>query len=229
MLPDKYNMTMEENILYAKRNIVDSIWKSANLEGILVTFPETQAIYDGINVGRLRIDEVQAINNLKHAWQYIFFSMDVEMNLKFIESVHTFVGANIVEQPGKLRTYDVSMSGTKWRLQLPSEEKMNDLMQEYKTNLECLNATDAIITFMCRLMKAQAFNDGNKRLSMLVANHQLIKYGKGIVSISNEDKIEFGTKLIQYYEDEEKIDDLKTFVYEKGLDGIYKNNETENK
>ena len=34
MLKDKYNMTTEENVLYAKRNIVDSIWKSANLEGI---------------------------------------------------------------------------------------------------------------------------------------------------------------------------------------------------
>lgn len=56
ILVDKYNMTMEENILYAKRNIVDSIWKSANLEGITVTFLETQAIFDGANVGHLRID-----------------------------------------------------------------------------------------------------------------------------------------------------------------------------
>lgn len=30
MLVDKYNMTMKENILYAKRNIVDSIWKIIN-------------------------------------------------------------------------------------------------------------------------------------------------------------------------------------------------------
>ena len=34
MLKDKYYMSTEENVLYAKRNIVDSIWKSANLEGI---------------------------------------------------------------------------------------------------------------------------------------------------------------------------------------------------
>lgn len=56
MLKDKYYMSTEENVLYAKRNIVDSIWKSANLEGILVTFSEAQAIYDGANVGYLRID-----------------------------------------------------------------------------------------------------------------------------------------------------------------------------
>ena len=64
MLKDKYNMTTEENVLYAKRNMVDSIWKSANLEGISVTFSEAQAIYDGANVGHLRIDEIQAISGL---------------------------------------------------------------------------------------------------------------------------------------------------------------------
>lgn len=85
MLKDKYNMTTEENVLYAKRNIVDSIWKSANLEGIPVTFPETQAIYDGANVGHLRIDEIQAINNLKHAWQfdYLIFVKSFFMDLLY--------------------------------------------------------------------------------------------------------------------------------------------------
>lgn len=222
MLKDKYDMTMQENILYAKRNIVDSIWKSANLEGIPVTFPETQAIYDGSNVAHLRIDEIQAINNLKHAWQYIIFSMESSMNLNFIESIHAFVGANLIEQPGKLRAYDVSMGGTKWKPQLPSEEKMNDLIDTYNKNIANNHITDAIFTFMCQLMKMQAFNDGNKRTAMLVANHQLIKYGKGIISISNEDKIEFGTKLIAYYEDENKMENLKNFLYKSCLDGIQK-------
>ena len=115
MLKDKYNMTTEENVLYAKRNIVDSIWKSANLEGIPVTFPETQAIYDGANVGHLRIDEIQAINNLKHAWQFVIYSINTPIDLKFIQSIHAFVGSNIIEQPGELRKYDVSMGGTKWK------------------------------------------------------------------------------------------------------------------
>lgn len=227
MLVDKYNMTIEENVLYAKRNIVDSIWKSANLEGIPVTFPETQAIYDGANVARLRIDEIQAINNLKHAWQYIVFSMNSEMNLQFIESVHAFVGSNIVEQPGKLRTYEVSMGGTKWKPELPSKEKMNELIDRYESDLKKGNITESIFTFMCKLMKMQPFNDGNKRTAMLVANHQLIKYGKGILSIADEDRIEFGTKLIEYYEDENKIENLKTFLYEKCLDGIKKEIEFE--
>jgi len=37
---NKYNLTAEQNIFVAKRNIVDYIWKSANMEGIAVTYPE---------------------------------------------------------------------------------------------------------------------------------------------------------------------------------------------
>ena len=222
MLKDKYNMSTEENVLYAKRNMVDSIWKSANLEGISVTFSEAQAIYDGANVGHLRIDEIQAINNLKHAWQFVIYSINTSIDLKFIQSIHAFVGSNIVEQPGELRKYDVSMGGTKWKPELPTAEKMNSLIEEYQNSLST-NATDTILTFMCKLMKMQAFNDGNKRTSMLVANHELIKNGKGILSIADEDRIEFGTRLIKYYENEESIEKLKQFLYEKCLDGVNSN------
>lgn len=42
----KFHMTVEQNIFVAKRNIVDYIWKSARLEGINVTFPQTYAIIE---------------------------------------------------------------------------------------------------------------------------------------------------------------------------------------
>ena len=34
-MKDKFNLTREENVFIAKRNIIDYIWKSANLEEIL--------------------------------------------------------------------------------------------------------------------------------------------------------------------------------------------------
>ena len=33
---NKYNMTKEDNIFFAKRKLVDNIYKSANMEGIAV-------------------------------------------------------------------------------------------------------------------------------------------------------------------------------------------------
>lgn len=47
VIKDKYSMTVKENIFVAKRNLVDYIWKSANLEGIAVTYPQTEIISMG--------------------------------------------------------------------------------------------------------------------------------------------------------------------------------------
>ena len=37
-MENKFNMTSEDNIFWAKRNIVDTIYKNAKLEGINITF-----------------------------------------------------------------------------------------------------------------------------------------------------------------------------------------------
>lgn len=36
-----YNLTRKQNVFIAKINIANYIWKSANLDGIEVTYPET--------------------------------------------------------------------------------------------------------------------------------------------------------------------------------------------
>ena len=77
-MKNKFNLTREQNVFVAKRNIVDYIWKSANLEGIGVTYPETQAIYDGGIVNGLTVDKIIAINNLKYSWQFILENEDID-------------------------------------------------------------------------------------------------------------------------------------------------------
>ena len=49
-ITDKYDMTKEDNIFCAKRIMVDSIYKQAQLEGIAVTFADTQSILNDVNV-----------------------------------------------------------------------------------------------------------------------------------------------------------------------------------
>ena len=127
------------------------------------------------------------------------------------------MGSNLIESPGKLRIYDVKMGGTNWKPEIPSVDKLNEVIENYLQNS---NITDAILELMCKLMKMQLFNDGNKRTAMLIANHELIKSGKGIISISMEFKEEFGDKLISYYENEDKLEELKTFLFRSSLDGL---------
>lgn len=216
---NKYSLEKEQNVFLAKRNIVDTIWKSANLEGIAVTFPETQQIYDGGNVAHLRVDEIVIINNLKHAWQFLFSTLDADIDFNYISSINSLVGNNVIEAPGKIRVYEVKMAGTEWVPKIPYISDIEKLIKEINS-IE--NDTERIITFMCKLMKLQLFNDGNKRTAMLIANHELIKNGRGIISVSQDNKVEFGTKLISYYEDEEKLQDLIEFIYNKCLYGIEK-------
>lgn len=215
-MEDKYNMTKEQNIFLAKRNIVDSIWRSSHIEGIDVTFPETQQIFDGGNVARLRIDEIQTINNLKHAWLYILNSIDEPENLNLLKSINSLVGTNLVDRAGNIRNYEVRIGGTNWIPELPDEA-------EVLKNLEELNRIESIteraITIMCYLMRTQFFTDGNKRTAMLFANKIMISNGKGIISIPIEKIEEFGRELTKYYETND-MENLKSWIYYNAIEGI---------
>lgn len=209
-------MTVEQNIFLAKRNIVDYIWKSAHLEGIDVTFPETQQIYDGGNIGRLRVDEIVTINNLKHAWQFILSTIEQKADFNYLCSINALVGSNLVENAGNLRSGDVRIGGTNWKPALPNK---NVFEEEIEKMNQIENATQRAIRTMTYIMKSQLFWDGNKRSAMLFANKIMIQNGIGIITIPIEKREEFGKKLIQYYETDE-IEELEKFVYDNCIDGI---------
>lgn len=218
MLKDKYNMTQEQNIFLAKRNIVDSIYKSSHIEGIDITFPETQKIFDGGNVSKLRIDEIQTINNLKHAWLFVLNSINNKNDLNLLKSINSLVGSNLVDNAGNKRNYNVSIGGTDYKPEIPDEKKVekyiNDTISDSSKTI-----TDRAITIMCYLMRTQFFNDGNKRTSMLFANKILIENGKGIISVSVDQDVEFGNKILEFYETNDNTK-LKQFIYDECLDGI---------
>ena len=218
MLKDKYNMTQEQNIFLAKRNIVDSIYKSSHIEGIDITFPETQKIFDGGNVSKLRIDEIQTINNLKHAWLFVLNSINNKNDLNLLKSINSLVGSNLVDNAGNKRNYNVSIGGTDYKTEIPDEKKVekyiNDTISDSSKTI-----TDRAITIMCYLMRTQFFNDGNKRTSMLFANKILIENGKGIISVSVDKDVEFGNKILEFYETNDNTK-LKKFIYDECLDGI---------
>ena len=71
ILKNKYNLTLEQNVFLAKRNIVDNIYSNARMEGVNVTFSQTKTILEGVNVPNLKIDEIQVILNLRDAWNYV--------------------------------------------------------------------------------------------------------------------------------------------------------------
>lgn len=216
---DKYKLTREKNVFIAKRNIVDYIWKSANLEGITVTYPDTQTIFDGGIVNGLTVDNIIAINNLKYAWEYVLNNTCKKYDLNLIFDIHKIALDKLVinECLGKLRITSVKIGGTKWTPSFPFhtkvEEELNLLLSQNKS------MTEIAIEVMLKLMRMQLFVDGNKRVAMLFANKIMIDNGCGIISISQEYQSTFYEKLIRYYETD-NMDDLKQWIYNKCIDGM---------
>lgn len=222
----KYHMTREQNIFAVKRNIIDYIWKSARLEGLAVTFPDTEAIYNGMSTPRMKVSDIIAVNNLKYAWQFVLDNLDDPMDYSLVCKINQFVGGdNLMVNAGHIRNISVSIGGTTWRPEMPDEETIKE---ELRTINEIENPTDRGITTMLYLMRRQMFLDGNKRTSMLAGNQIMISNGCGIISVPIDIQPQFTKLLIDFYETNDmKL--IKKFVYDKCIDGMDFTPEASNK
>lgn len=219
-MKNKFNLTREQNVFVAKRNIVDYIWKSANLEGIGVTYPETQVIYDGGVVNGLTVNNIITINNLKYSWQFILENEGIEYDFKALCHLHKLTCDKLILDGnlGRLRTTPVSIGGTSWKPQFPVESQIKEELEQLLNQPE-KSKTEIAIEVMLWIMRRQMFIDGNKRVGMLFANKIMIDNGCGIITIAQENQQTFFEKLINYYESGDNTD-LKQWVYETSIDGI---------
>lgn len=212
----KYHMSLEDNIFFAKRKLVDNVYRSAKLEGIAVTFAQTEDIFNNVNVANLRPDEIIAVLNLKNAWQYLFDTIQEAITVDYIKKIHQEVASGIIRPAGEFRDRGVGMSGTNWRPKLPSEVNYEQELQEIK---EIQNPLDYVLELFLWIQKSQMFMDGNKRTANLVANHEFIKNGLGILSIPPELTGTYKQKLVDFYETD-NTKEIKTFLYENCIDGV---------
>ena len=59
---------------------------------------------------------------------------------------------------------------------------------------------DKAIDLLLYIVKKQMFIDGNKRTSVIFANHYLISKGKGLIVIPDKKVDEYKSLLIDFYE-----------------------------
>ena len=171
-MENKYNLTLEQNIFLAKRNLVDNIYSNARMEGLNVTFPQTKTILDGINVPELKIDEIQCILNLRDAWKFVINNINETFDINFICKVNELVARNESISWGTLRNGKVEITGTDYIPDIPYKEKVE---QDIFNILETENPTEKAIEYMLYGMRSQLFWDGNKRTSTICANKIMIE------------------------------------------------------
>ncbi|MEG1847048.1 MAG: Fic family protein [Lachnospiraceae bacterium] len=216
-MKNRYQMTTEDNIFFAKRIIVDSIYQQANLEGIAVTFAQTQDILNNINVDSLAPNEISKVCCLRDGWQYLFDNLNKELSLIFLEEIHELIARFDVpyQNLGKWRSDDVIISGTRWRPELPNPEDILKTMNEID---KCENETERAIKMGLWIMRCQPFKDGNKRVGSFVTNKILIENGVGIFNVPVKLDGIFKQMLVDYYESNDSTE-LSEWIWKNCLDG----------
>ena len=210
-------MTKEDNIFFAKRKLSDNIYKSANLEGIAVTFADTYSFMNNVNTGNISIDDMLKLKGLKDAWEYVLNTIDEELTIDYIKKIHFQVckGQNIFPL-GDFRDKGVGVTGTSWRPKLPIECNYE---KELKDIMSISNDLDRCISLFCWIQRSQMFLDGNKRVANLVANKEMIRYGQGIIAVPVEKIGEYFVLLINYYETND-MTCIKEWIRNNCVDGI---------
>ena len=180
----------------AKRMLVDSIWKSANLEGLGTTFPKTEAILANAPT-TTKTEEVLFVINMKRAWQFLLDNLEYSNCIMLLREFDKIVGELLFSYAGEIRTIPVQIGGTSWEPEIPHTgiimESINEIERIEDLELRALK-------YFCYIARTQMFIDGNKRVAQLMANKVLIEYNIGIFQIPIEKLEEFKGLLIDFYE-----------------------------
>lgn len=202
------------NIDFAKRHLVDTIYKQAILEGVATTFADTESIIEGGKVNNMTSDDILKIINLKHAWEFILDKNVILSNSNFaiLCEINRIVEDKFYFTAGKVRNTPVSIGGTSWKPDLPIESVIKEELCAILN--KDIGDVDKAIEFLLYIMKKQIFIDGNKRTSIIYCNHYLISKAKGIIVIPAELTQEFKDLLIAYYEGKADCN-IKKFIRDK--------------
>jgi prophage maintenance system killer protein len=202
------------NIDFARANVKSLIYDQAVLEGVSTTFPQTETILENGIVNGVKASDVQKILNLKRSWEFIV-DPDVvasSCNYYLISHIARLVNEGFYENGGSVRSVPVTIGGSSYVPPIPNEldvkESINRIIQSE------LDDIDIAVELTLYCMKTQIFIDGNKRASIIFANHFMIQKGLGLLVVPENIVPEFKSLLVAYYEGRDEAA-IKQFLKEK--------------
>lgn len=209
-LPEKVAM----NIDFARRHMVDTVYNQAVLEGVATTYLDTETIIEGGKVSNMTPNDILKVVNLKHAWEFILNKNVIQSptNFSLLCDINKLLEEGFYYNAGQIRSVPVSIGGTTWKPELPIESVVKEELEKIlSANLELI---DKAIELLLYVTKKQIFIDGNKRTSVIFANHFIISHGLGLLVIPENRVEEYKKLLIAYYEGED-TEEIKRFLKEK--------------
>lgn len=200
---DELSADVITNIEFARVNMKMNIYDQAVLEGVATSFPQTEEIIENGKVVGMTATDVQKILNLKHAWEFIL-DRDViasRSDYYMLSHIARLVNEGFFAEGGRIRGVPVTIGGSSYVPPLPNELDVKERIREITEEAD--DAINTAIKLCLYCMKTQIFLDGNKRASVIFANHYLISHGGGFLVIPEKEVPEFKRLLVKYYEGEE--------------------------
>ncbi len=191
-----------------------NIYDQAVLEGVATSFPQIEEIIENGKVFGMTATDVQKILNLKHAWEFIL-NRDVIASCSdyyMLSYIARLVNEGFFAEGGQIRGIPVTVGGSSYVPPLPNELDVKDRIQEIVRKED--DAINIAIRLCLYCMKTQIFLDGNKRASVIFANHYLISHGSGFLVIPEKEVPEFKRLLVKYYKGED-ISVIAAFMKER--------------
>ena len=189
------------NLDFARANMKSNIYDQAILEGVATSFPQTEDIIENGIVSGMTATDVQKILNLKHAWEFILDKdvISYPTDYSILQHIAKLVNEGFFQDGGRIRGVPVKIGGSSYIPPIPIETVIKDHLEEILN--QDIPADEKAITLCLYCMKAQIFTDGNKRASVIFANHYLISQGGGMLIIPEKEVPEFKNLLVAFYED----------------------------
>lgn len=203
-----------QNLDFARVNMKSNIYDQAVLEGVATSFPQTEDIIENGKVNGVSASDVQKILNLKHAWEFILDTdvIQSETNYHMLCHIAKLVNEGFFFDGGRIRGIPVTIGGCSYVPPIPTESVVKEKIDEIRSQSK--ESIDVAIELCLYCMKTQVFKDGNKRASVIFANHYLISQGMGVLVIPEKEVPEFKKLLVAFYEGE-SIDVISAFMRER--------------
>ncbi|MEK7591780.1 MAG: Fic family protein, partial [Patescibacteria group bacterium] len=209
-----------------ERFIIELAWKSSRIEGNTYSLLETETLIKTRReaAGHTKEEAIMILNH-KSAFDTIMANRDTFkiVNLSDITQLHAILTKDMDVSPG-IRKHPVGITGSLFR-PLDNEwqicealEKLIDIVNSTTYPLEKALIIIAVVAYI------QAFTDGNKRTSRMLANAVLMAYDYYPISYRVVDENEYKQAMIHFYEQNSLYDIKKILIaqYEFAIDTYFR-------
>ena len=209
-----------------ERFVIELAWKSSRIEGNTYSLLETETLIKTRReaVGHTK-EEATMILNHKSAFDTMLAKRDTFkiLNLSDITQLHTMLTKDMDVSPG-IRKHPVGITGTLFR-PLDNEWQIREALEKL---IDVVNSSpyppEKALIIMAVLAYIQAFADGNKRTSRMLANAVLMAYDYYPISYRVVDENEYKQAMIYFYEQNSLYDIKKILIdqYEFAIDTYFR-------